>query len=163
MPPFRPALLLKVAAVSLLALAAGCGSSAPPSMTGTWTFYAISSLVPSEPPKTLSGTLTSNGDAVTGTLTFSNSCFSGQKLKFSGAVGTDNLVTLNSKQQVYNNQIVYLAGTIASDGSLLTAGSYTVAASDTTKPICDTGDAGSLTGSRTSTSTVVTKAAVDAP
>jgi hypothetical protein len=141
----------------LLGLLAGCGSSAPPSMTGTWTFYAISSLVPSQPPKTLTGTLTSDGKSVTGTLAFSNSCFSGQKLKFSGALGDDNIVTLNSKQQVYNNQIVYLSGTVASDGSLVTAGSYTVAASDTTKPICDTGDAGSLTGNRTSNSTIVAK------
>jgi hypothetical protein len=163
MRTFLPPTILKNAAIGLLCMVAGCGSSAPPSMTGTWTFYAVSSIVPSEPPKTLTGTLTSNGSTVTGTLTFSNSCFTGQQLKFSGSIGTDNLLTLNSKQQVYNNQIVYLAGTVSTDGSLLTAGSYTVAASNTSQPICDTGDAGSLTASRTSTSTIANKASAGAP
>ena len=155
--------VLKIACLGLLTLAAGCGSSAPPSMTGTWTFYAISSIVPSEAPETLTGTLTSNGSSVTGTLAFSNSCFKNQKLKFSGAIGDANVLSLNSKQTVYNNQVVYLAGTVSTDGSLLTAGSYTVAASNSAQPICDTGDAGSLTGTRTSTAAIVKKNSPDAP
>jgi hypothetical protein len=152
MPSFRPRFILSLACLGLLGLLASCGSSPPPSMTGAWTFYAVSSLVPSEPPQTLSGTLTSTGSTVTGTLTFSNSCFAAQKLTFSGSIGDDNLLSLNSKQSVYKNQVIFLAGTVSTDGGLVTAGSYTVAASNSADPICDTGDAGSLTGSRTTTS-----------
>jgi hypothetical protein len=148
--------IVPLACLSLLGLLSGCGSTKIPVMTGTWTFYAVSSLVPSEPPQTLTGTLTSDGSTVTGTLVFSNSCFAEQKLSFSGSIGDDNLLSLNSKQTVYKNQVVFLAGTVSTDGGIVTAGSYTVAASNTADSICDTGDAGSLTGTRTTASAIET-------
>lgn len=110
---------------------------------------AVSNLLPGEPPQLFNGTLTSNGSQVTGTLYFNNSCFGpAAPLQFSGSIGTLNLLKITS--QDYNNQVVFLTGTVSTDGSLLTTGSYTVSANNSSKPSCDNGDLGSLSGARMS-------------
>lgn len=135
------------AVVLLLGFAlCGCGSTTYPSVTGAWKFAAISSTIPSQPPQTFAGNLSSRGSSVTGTLTYSNACFKGQTLAFSGSFSSDNVVKLTSA--VYANQVITLNGTISSDGTLLTQGSYSVAAQNSTPAICDIADTGSLTGSR---------------
>jgi hypothetical protein len=133
--------------LAAFAFLAGCGGTALPPLTGSWSMPAVSSLLPSEPPQVFNGTLSSNGNKVTGTLYFSNSCFGPTApLLFSGSIGADNQLKLGS--QVYNNQVVNLTGTVSSDGSLLTTGSYTVSANDSKQPSCDNGDLGSLSGAR---------------
>jgi hypothetical protein len=128
---------------------AGCGSTTYPSVTGTWSFAAINSATPSEPPQTLTGTLTSNGTNVSGTLTYSNPCFKGVALAYSGSFSSGNALKLTSA--AYANQVVTLNGTISTDGTLLTQGDYTVAAQNSSPAICDIADSGTLTGSRTAT------------
>jgi hypothetical protein len=134
--------------LALLVIVSGCGSSKNPSLNGTWTFAAVSSVLLTEPPQTISGTLTSQGSNVTATLTFSNACFKGQALAYTGSISDGNSLKLNSV--AYANQVVALTGNLSQDGTLLTAGTYTVSASNISQAICDTGDTGSLTGSRLS-------------
>jgi hypothetical protein len=124
----------------------GCGSTVYPPLNGTWKFAAVSSVLQQEPPQTITGTLASNGSSVTGMLTFSNACFKGQALAYSGSIGDDNVLKLTSA--TYSNQVVTLSGTLSSDGTLLTSGSYNVAPANIAEGICDTGDTGSLSGSR---------------
>jgi hypothetical protein len=138
--------LVLVASLALGAALCGCGSTTYPSVNGTWTLAAISSVLLSEPPQSITGTLASSGSSVTGTLTFSNSCFKNQPLAYSGSIGDSNALKLTSA--TYNNQVVTLNGTLSTDGSLLTSGSYTVTPSNISQGICDTGDTGSLSGSR---------------
>jgi len=133
----------------LLLAAIGCGSTTYPTVAGSWKFAAISSTTPSEPPQTITGTLSSSGSSVTGTLTYSNACFNGQALYYSGSFSSGNSLKLTSNP--YNNQVVTLNGTVSTDGSILTQGSYSVAAENSSPAICDIADTGTLSGSRTST------------
>lgn len=158
-----PATLLEMKrawAVLLLVPLAGCGSFTYPPATGTWTFSLISSVTPSEPPQTLTGTLQTDGSSANATLVFSNACFKGQKISFSGTIDTTDALKLTST--TYNNQDIYFTGTLSSDGSFLTAGTYNVNPDDTTKPSCAGNDSGSVTGKRTATATTVREDAGDA-
>lgn len=140
--------LLAVASCAAL-LACGCGSTTYPNMTGDWTFAAISTPLPSEPPTHFTGSLTSSGNGVSGTLTFTNPCFNGQAIGYSGSLAVSNSVaTVTLTSNAYNNQVVMLMGTVSNDGTLLSGGTYSVAAKTASQPICDAGDAGTLTGSR---------------
>ncbi len=129
-----------------LAFMAGCGSTTYPSLNGNWSLQAISSLLPSQPPENFNGTLSSSGNSVTGTLYFSNACFGSQALQFSGSIASGNELKITSK--AYNNQVIFLTGTVSTDGGLVTGGSYTVTASNSSQPSCDNGDNGNLSGAR---------------
>jgi len=133
-----------LAAASLLL--ASCGTATYPNATGTWTMAAVSGVVLNQPPQHFAGTLASSEDTITGTLTFSNSCFHSQALTYTGTISTAAAIKMTSTS--YNNQTVTLTGTLSPDGSLLTSGSYTVTATNLATGYCDTGDTGSLTGSR---------------
>ncbi len=141
-----------LAAVSLSGLAAlnGCGTTTYPAASGSWTFAAVSSTLLSEPPQHFTGTLASSGSSVTGTLTFTNSCFKAQALAYTGSIGDENALKLTSA--TYANQVVALTGTLSSDGTLVTGGTYTVSASSSSQPSCDNGDTGNLSGSRAAAS-----------
>jgi hypothetical protein len=142
-PTRRRAIYLLAAFVAL----AGCGGTAYPVLNGNWSMQAVSSLLPSEPPQTFNGTLSSNGNQATGILYFSNSCFGPQAvLQFSGSIAAES--TLKITSQPYKNQVVFLTGTLSTDGGLLTTGSYTVSANNSSQASCDNGDNGSLSGAR---------------
>ena len=150
----------RVLGLLLLVPLAGCGSFTYPPATGTWTFSLISTVTPSEPPQTLTGTLQTDGSTANATLVFSNPCFKGAKISFSGTIDTTDALKLTST--TYNNQDIYFTGTLSSDGSFLTDGTYTVNPDDTTKPSCAGNDSGSVTGKRTATATVAQGNAGDA-
>jgi hypothetical protein len=134
-------------AAGIAPILTGCGNTTYPSLNGNWSMSAISSQLPGEPPQLFNGTVSSNGNSVTGTLYFSNSCFGSQAmLQFSGSIASGDELKITS--QAYNNQIVFLTGTLSTDGSLLTGGSYTVSANKSSQPSCDNGDTGSLSGAR---------------